>query len=459
MKSNLAMIVFIATALSPSAMFAQTASPRPGSGQAPRQGSGLALTLQQLEEIALKQNPTLVQAEAEVAANRGRALQAGLLPNPTVGYIGEEIKPGPIIRGGEHGLFAEQTIPLGGKLGLGRRVFEGATAAAEAAVAVQRQRVLNTVRMLFYEALAAQRRVEVRERLSQLASEAVTTSQQLYNTGAADRPDVLESEIEASQARLALDDAENARFKAWRRLAAAVGDPTLTIGPLVGDFDGPLPELDRAKALEAILRDSPEIKAARAAVDTSDLEIARARREPFPDLVLRGGTLYNRELLEVGPQGPRPVGWEGRAEVGLTIPLFNRNQGNVATARARLSQAQSEMTRLRLDLEQRLASAFEEYLSALRRAEEYRAEIVPRAQEAYRLYLDRYRAMAAAYPQVLIAQRTLFQVTEQYVTAVERTWQSAVQLQGFLLSGALRRPGTPETETRPDDIGKENNHE
>ncbi len=452
MKPNLAILILIATAV-PSATLAQNA-PAP-----PRQGSGQPITLQQLEEIALKQNPTLAQAEADVAAARGRAVQAGLLPNPMLGYIGEEIKPGPVIRGGEHGIFAEQTIPLGGKLGLGRRVFERATTEAQAGVEVQRQRVLNTVRMLYYEALAAEKRVEVRDRLSQLASEAVVVSQQLYNTGAADRPDVLESEIESRQARLALDDAHNAQFKSWRRLAAAVGDPTMAMRPLVGDFDAALPELDRARALETILRDSPEVKAARAAVETSDLAIQRARREPVPDLVLRGGTLYNRELLETGPQGPRPVGWEGRAEVGLTIPLFNRNQGNVATARARLSQAQSEMTRVRLDLEQRLAVAFEEYLSELRRAEVYRAEIVPRAQEAYRLYLDRYRSMAAAYPQVLIAQRTLFQVSEQYVTAVERAWRSAVQIQGFLLTDALRRPGTTEAETRPDNMGKENDHE
>ena len=452
MKSHLAIVMLISTVV-PAATLAQT-------GPAPtRQDSGQAITLQQLEEIALKQNPTLAQAEADVAAAQGRAVQAGLLPNPTLGYVGEEIKPGPVIRGGEHGIFAEQTIPLGGKLGLGRRVFERATREAEAGVEVQRQRVLNTVRTLYYEALAAQKRVEVRDRLSQLATEAVLVSQQLYNTGAADRPDVLESEIESRQARLALDDARNAQFKSWRRLAAVIGDPTMAMRPLVGDFDAALPELDRAKVLEAILRDSPEAKVARAAVETSDLAIQRARREPVPDLVLRGGTLYNRELLETGPQGPRPVGWEGRAEVGITIPLFNRNQGNVATARARLSQAQSELTRVRLDLEQRLAVAFADYLSELRRAEEYRAEIVPRAQEAYRLYLDRYRSMAAAYPQVLVAQRTLFQVNEEYVTAVERAWQSSVQIQGFLLTEGLRRPGTTEGGTKPDSLDKEKDHE
>ena len=92
---------------------------------------------------------------------------------------------------------------------------------------------------------------------------------------------------------------------------------------------------------------------------------------------------------------------------------------------------------MQLDLEQRLADTFAEYLSALRSAEVYRDEVVPRAEEAYQLYLARYRDMAAAYPQVLIAQRTLFQTTEQYVSALERTWRTAVQVQGFLLTDGL----------------------
>jgi hypothetical protein len=47
---------------------------------------------------------------------------------------------------------------------------------------------------------------------------------------------------------------------------------------------------------------------------------------------------------------------------------------------------------------------------SLRASEAYRWEILPRAEEGYRLYLSRYREMAAAYPQVLVAQRTLFEM-------------------------------------------------
>src|SRR5262245_37190924 len=70
------------------------------------------LTLEELEQMALQYNPTLGQAARQVEAAQGRAQQAGLWPNPTIGYTGDEISRGPVIRGGEHGFFVEQRIPL-----------------------------------------------------------------------------------------------------------------------------------------------------------------------------------------------------------------------------------------------------------------------------------------------------------------------------------------------------------
>lgn len=405
--------------------------------QAARKGLQ-ALTLAELEHIALERNPTLSQAEAEIGAAQGRAKQAGLLPNPTIGYSADEVSRGPVIRGGEHGIFAEQTIPLGGKLRLSRRVFEREATQAEALRDLQRQRIVNDVRILYYSALAAQRRVEVHENLVNLAAEAVGVSRQLYNTGAADQPDVLASEIEAREMQLAHETAQNDRFRVWRRLAAFVGDPALsTPRPLEGSIDAPIPELQRDVILQQVLRDSPEVKAARAAVERADAALTRARREPVPDLVLRGGPRYNREQLEANGQ---PVGWEAAFDVGLTIPLFNRNQGAVAESRAELGRAQQEVGRLELSLQSRVADAFDEYLTNVRRAESYRTEIVPRAEQSFRLYLARYREMAAAYPQVLVAQRTLFQASEEYLNAAEAAWIASLQLQGLLLEGGLDAP-------------------
>jgi cobalt-zinc-cadmium efflux system outer membrane protein len=401
------------------------------------------LRLEDLERLALENNPTVRQAQADVDAARGRARQAGALPNPVAGYFAEEVSPGSVIRGGEHGVFFEQSIPLGGKLGLSQSVFEREADQAQAGLELQRQRIRTEVRLLYYDALAAERRVKVAEELSRLVAEAVQISRQLYNVGAADRPDVLATEVEASRAQLRLNAAKNRQFTVWRQLSAVAG-ADLQPGPLAQSLEELLPEIDRVSALKALLERSPELQAARAGVERARAVVSRARKETFPDLFLRGGAAYNRELLEVTNGRPEAVGWEAAIEVGVSLPLFNRNAGGIAAASAGEIRAEAEVRRLQLELESRLASAFDSYLTALRAAEVYRAEILPRADEAYRLYLARYREMAAAYPQVLIAQRTLLEMNEEYLSRLEEAWRAALQIQGFLAADALAPPGTGE---------------
>ena len=398
------------------------------------------LALEDLEKMALERNPTLAQAEADVRASEGRKVQAGLYPNPVIGYEGREISFGPIIRAGEHGFFVRQSIVTGGKLGLSRKVFAEEQSQAESVAKAQRYRVLNAVQLAYYDALGAHRLVEVRGELAKIAREAVVTSKQLYNVGQADQPDVIEASVEAQRVDLDLVAAQHDQERVWQQLAAAVGNPSLPLTPLAGKLDDPLPTLNREGALQTILRDSPEVKIAEDGVARAELALKRARVEKLPDIQLRGGLDDNRELLE---QMGRPVGWEGSVEVGVQIPIFNRNQGNIKTAAAELVHARQETERVKLALRFTYANPFREYSDALVTAQRYRQDMLPQAQKAYEMYLQKYREMGAAYPQVLIAQRTYFQLQEDYVKTLMKIWQAAVEIKGFLLVDGLAAPVAP----------------
>jgi cobalt-zinc-cadmium efflux system outer membrane protein len=405
--------------------------------------TGQTLRLEDLERMALQNNPTVAQAEAVVRAAEGRRVQAGLMPNPIVGYAGEELSARAFDQKSEHYIFAEQEVPLGGKLKKSRDIFVKERAQAQAAAATQKQRVLNAVRALYYEALGAQRLVETRGELAKLASAAVEVTGELFNTGAADRPDVLQIQVEARRAMLDLVMAENERDQIWRQIAAVVGDTFLKPARLAGDLEQGLPELELDQLLETQLRESPEMKRAQTGVERARASLIRARAEPAPNLFLRGGMGYSTELLETNPPQPigRKSGPEAFVEVGVRIPLFNRNQGAIAAAGAELEFAEREARRVELSLRARTAAAFRSYQNALTVATEYRRQIVPRARQAYELYLASFKQMAAAYPQALIAQRTYFQTQVEYVRALVDVWRNAVQLQGFMLTGALDAPG------------------
>src|SRR5258705_198033 len=84
------------------------------------------MALADFEVLADANNPTLKQANAFVRRSQEQARQAGLYPNPSVGYQGEQIRGGSY-GGGEQGGFVQQTVVLGGKLGLLPGIYEQQT--------------------------------------------------------------------------------------------------------------------------------------------------------------------------------------------------------------------------------------------------------------------------------------------------------------------------------------------
>ncbi|HET9714198.1 MAG TPA: TolC family protein, partial [Pyrinomonadaceae bacterium] len=253
------------------------------------------MRLEDLEAMALQRNPTLAQADAAIRAAQGRRKQAGLFPNPVAGYFLEEFafrSPG---QTAEQGAFIEQTIPLGGKLSKARRVGEYEENRATALAEAQRMRVTNSIRLLYYETLGAQRLVELRDDLSQLAREAVEITKELSNVGQADRPDQLEIEIEAERAEIEFLKAQNDWTRSWNTLAAMVGNTGLPPARLAGNLEEELPKLNDDEWLFLLQNDSPQMKVARMEVLRANAVLERARAERVPDLFLRGGLGYNYE--------------------------------------------------------------------------------------------------------------------------------------------------------------------
>lgn len=404
--------------------------------------AGPLMRLEELEQMALQNNPTLAQAEASIRAAQGRRRQAGMFPNPVVGYQGEEFAFRDFSNKAEHFFFVEQTVPLGGKLGKAKRVFAREVEQAEALSEGQRMRVLNSVRVLYYDALGAQRLVELRRDLARLSREAVGITRELYNVGQADKPDQLEIEIESQRAEIDMLRAENERDGAWAALAIMVGKPDLPRARLAGSLDEGVAALDEATLLASLLGGSPEIKNAQIGVERARAAVERARAQKVPDLFLRGGIGYSSEFLE-GPTGAtgRRTGPEANVQVGVTLPIFNRNGGGIAEAEANLAIAEREQERFQLVLRARFSSAFREHRNAVLMSEKYRTEVIPRARKAYEMYLGNYQQMAASYPQVIIAQRTLFQVEVEYARSLVNVRQSSVNLRGLLLSGGLDAVG------------------
>jgi cobalt-zinc-cadmium efflux system outer membrane protein len=253
--------------------------------------------------------------------------------------------------------------------------------------------------------------------------------------GQADRPDVLQAEIEAQAAEMALLEARYDLQAAWRKLAAAAGNPGLEMRRLAGELDA-YPQVDAQSALDRILAESPEVNLAEAGVTRAGAEVRQARASVIPDIEAEAGYRNNPALGFSGV----PIGREGFFKVGVDLPIFDRKRGAIQAARAREESAKAEAQRVKLSLNERMADAYRHYATATALAERYRETMLPKAQQAYEMYLSNFRAMSGAYPQVLIAQRNWFQLQRDYVRTLESVWTSSLLIDGLLLEGALESP-------------------
>lgn len=393
-----------------------------------------ATTLESLEAIAWQRNPTLAQARAKIVQAEGRSIQARLYPNPRIGYEAEEM--GAEGTAAQQGIFFEQTIVTGGKLALSGAKFSQETNQARWQAEAQQYRVLNAVRIRFYEVLALQRLIELQRELLEIAEEAVRIIDQLANVGQANKADLLQARIEARQLEIALRQTQIRYEAAWRELTALIGEPCLPLTSVSGDLEAAaeIPELERLYCI--LVETSPEAQVARTRISRNRFALLREQVEPLPNIDIHAGTAYDfasgDQLTDV--------------TVGLVVPLWDKNQGNIRVARGQLSNAQAELRRVELSIRQRLAEAYKQHGTALVTVEEYSKNILPQSREVYELYLESFRNRRAAWPQVLVAQRGYFEAATEYLEALVDARRAEVALNGFLLVDGLDEPAGPESE-------------
>ncbi len=407
-----------------------------------------ALDLASLEQIALERNPTLVQAAAQIGVSRAKALQAGLYSNPTIGYqaelIGVRGPTGNRTPGEFQGGFIQQEIITAGKLRLSRAKYQQEARAAGIQAMAQQLRVVNGLHIAFYEVLAAQRLIEIHGELVKNAEDGVKTTEELVNVGQANEPDLLQAQVEANRERVALVAAQQSYRRSWEDLVTQVGAPELPLTPLTGQLEPDGPALDWESELCRLLQESPEIQFALAEVVRDRITVRREQVEPIPNIVVQGGPGYNFES----------PGTHWNAQVALSVPLYDRNQGTIRQAQSDLAQAQAEVARVELSLRRRLAEAFSRYETARESVRDYREQSLPTSRRAYEMYQEYFKNRRAAWPQVLVAQRTFSQMSNDYANALLDLRRAEVEIRGLLLVDGLSVPPGPTPQGHIDSVPK-----
>ncbi len=202
---------------------------------------------------------------------------------------------------------------------------------------------------------------------------------------------------------------------------------------LEGELLPQCPTLTYEQALERVLSESPELAAARAKLSVDGVTVERESVEWVPDIVVRGGTGYNFEAKET----------TAVAGVSLEIPLYDRNQGTIRQARADYARQRQEIQRVELDLRNRLAMTYQQYLTALQHTHEYDRVILPELKAAYAELLQSYKENRVDWPEVLMAQHDFFDARLTQVDNLLHARTQEVLVYGYLLhDGLMAAPGS-----------------
>lgn len=388
-----------------------------------------ALTLAEIEKLALANNPTLLQAQARIDMHKGTRTQAGLHPNPRVGYQHNEA--GNNGRGGQQGMYVAQEFIRGGKRELEQRAAAHAVQAAEYRKSAQRYRVKTAVRIAFYDVLIAQQTIALAEDLLRMSQQGIETTGALLSGGQATRVDLLQARVEKYHAEIVAEQARNRYLADWERMIAVIGMPDLIPTKLVGSLVIEDNQLDRERVLQGILMTSPELTAAHYQVDRARIAVERMRVDPIPDVDLQTGVQYDYSTNNT------------IANIQIEMPwaVRNYNQGNVMKAQAAFISSQREVERVELDLRRRFAMTFERYANATTQVDRYQASILPAAKESLELLSEVYRTEGRIdFVRLLIAQKTNFQAQMDYLGALRDWWSARLEIDGLLLTDGLARP-------------------
>lgn len=416
---------------------------------------GHPLTLEELQRIAMASSPLIKQAVAAVETARGNAYQAGLLPNPILGF--EVDTYGTTGGAGYVGGFMEQRVITGGKLRLSRAVAAMDLRNAEVALRKAQMDLVTKVRTFYYQLLVAKENMRINRILV-----AFTNAVYQLQVGQVTRKVEVVAGYEPSylralamQARTNLVTARNSYFKAWKQLAATLGLPGMPLTQIEGRADMPIPVFDFRKVMTHVLTNNTDVVKAENDLQQARYALMLAQVTPYPDV-------YTRFLLQKDYTGP-PNAIAPSLAVSMPIPILNRNQGGIAAAQATVVQMANEPARIRYDLYGRLSDAFNRYQSARVNLEIYRARILPDMVRVYNSIYRRYQQemvtpvqpaapggipLPQPFPfprpelnDVVVAEQFLTSFVAAYIDNLGAMWQAVVDVTDFIQTNNMFRMG------------------
>jgi cobalt-zinc-cadmium efflux system outer membrane protein len=381
-------------------------------------------TLEELLSLAFANNPAIKELAATTQIAAGYRTQVGLYANPMLGYQGQQLADAGT---DQHLLFVQQQIITGDKRALNRAVLNEAVRAQVQELEAQKLRVATDIKTAYYDSLRIQEQLASIDQFFELLKQGVNAAEKRMQAGEGSKIDLLQTQVQLKQLELDRRQLSASLSARLREIVALAGMPNIQLQAVAGELPK-LPANQDWKAVEdGLVATSPEYAAAQARIRQASAAIRRQESQPLPNLNVQFGAGVDNST----DSGMMNV------QVGAPIPVFNKNQGNIAAARAEYCRAVQEAQRIDNAIRARLAIASGDYARAAEAVDMYLSELLPAAQETLDLAEGAYRAGEQDFIQLLVTRRTYFDTNLAYIAARAQLATAQAQIDGYLLTGAL----------------------
>ncbi|HTU91839.1 MAG TPA: TolC family protein [Gemmataceae bacterium] len=396
------------------------------------QGPPDGLTLDQAIERLLRDNPDLRTRSKEIPKAQADIVSAGLRNNPFVfGDVGNvpygtysPQRPGEV----NYEITLIQPWDVNQKRKVRVRVAQSARSVVECLYQDAVRLQIDNLYTAFLDVLAAREALRQQQvGLQGMEAIAAETRKQFEKGGIIAEADLERVLVQRDSAFVAVEEAQTAVRQTKQTLSVLLNLPPgdvdcLDLHGAIGGFDLDLPCVDQLIALAVQTR--PDLNAYRLGVQRAQTEVQMARADRWADVFV----LYTPwSLVDNSPiGGQNATSWSLGALV--TLPLFNRNQGNISRAQITVSQTVIELRGREQQVISDVQRAYRDYTTALSIVRYYQENILPRARHIHEEKLRLLKTRNVSVLAYFEAQKEYNEVVRRYLEASVRLRRNSLRL-------------------------------
>lgn len=404
-----------------------------------------ALTLDEIERIALAENPELHVAARKVAMAEAHVPTTGRLDDSQLMLRNWQVplsKPWDL-NSAQNMLMLGQSLPGPGKRPLQTTIAQSDVTVAKDELDYVRLRVQVEVRKAFFDLLLAQEEMRIHDQHVEIARQAIEAARIKYTVGKVPQQDVLKAQLAMTRLEEHMirfeRDAEVARV----RMNTLLGRDPATPLRVQGDF-GISADLPAGKQLEQLaLQSRPDLLEAQAEAAKSRKEQRLAGKAYIPDFSVAGGYM----LMPTGSNPRNNYMFEG----SVTLPWLNRRKhdAEVNEAAVKVTEQEAEVAAMRNAAFGQIDEALAEARSSQRLARMYHGSLEPQAEATLHAAVIAYENNQTDLLDLIDSQMAVIDVNLAWIQSMGDFAANMSDLElavGAPIDASLQQPKAPEQE-------------